>query len=516
MILQLVINFNTGMVKRASVCIGDGASHSDVGTCDCPENQTKYTPVQGAYICVCQKRRSGSICMNTCNEVNQVCLNPPCICSSCTSPLVQNSASSQCVSCQTNDPLSISSGIGCACTANTDPFSQYPNCACKQNYTNIQGRCLCSQQYYQSSDNQSCVLQCNQKEIRFSYDIMNYCLLCSNNQVPNVAKTMCVDRLCNNSFLNQEGTFCVQSCENGQPNANNQCQLCTSFTNLSHFNQSFGQCECDSTANQWYQFPNCQCYENYVIEGSTCVCLLMKAANGFGCVPSCPADQLSNSSSRQCSICSANLVPNSAKNQCVPRTCGSEFLNIAGTYCVTCCLSLEAVPNADRQCVFCPIKISQNQQNCITACPPTQISNHKLCQTCSIDTVPNVYKNSCVSPSSCGSGFLNVARTFCVSSCLTEFGYPSGTRCLLCNNQTQLGVWASFSCTCSSGFGVVGVFPECSCHSSFVQQGALCSCSQKVSSDGSQCLSSRLPSLPRGGGPVLLVSKWHLSEPGLD
>ncbi|CAL6016449.1 VSP [Hexamita inflata] len=355
---------------------------------------------------------------------------------------------------------------------------------------NIQNRCVCTQQYYQSSDNQTCVLQCNQNEIRFSYDIMNYCLLCTNDQVPNVAKTQCVNRSCVNSFLNQEGTFCVESCENGYPNANNQCQTCNSFTNISYFNQILGQCVCDSTANYWYSFPNCQCYENYVIEGSYCICTQMTAADGINCISSCPADQLSNASSRQCSTCGANLVPNSAKDQCVPRTCDPEFLNIAGTFCVPSCLSLEAVPNAARQCVSCPTKISSDKLNCIAACPPTQISNPKLCQTCTGGTVPNVNKNSCVSPSSCGSGFLNVAGTFCVSSCLAEFGYPSGARCLLCNNQTQLGVWASSSCACSSGFGVVGVFPGCSCHLSFVQQGASCFCSQKVSSDGTKCLSS--------------------------
>ncbi|CAL6069229.1 Hypothetical_protein [Hexamita inflata] len=216
----------------------------------------------------------------------------------------------------------------------------------------------------------------------------------------------------------------------------------------------------------------------------------MKAADGVGCVSYCPADQLSNSSSMQCSTCGTNLVPNSAKDLCVPRTCYSEFLNTAGTYCVISCLSLEAITNVYRQCVFCPIKISSDQQNCIAFCPPTQISNPKLCQTCTGGFVPNVNKNACVSPTSCGSGFLNVAGTFCVSSCMAEFAYPSGARCLLCNNQTQLGVWASSSCACSSGFGVVGVFPDCSCHQSFVQHGASCSCSLKVSSDGTQCLSS--------------------------
>ncbi|CAL6074054.1 Growth_factor receptor cysteine-rich domain superfamily [Hexamita inflata] len=447
---------------------------------------TGFSPIIGG--CTCGLRSSSLGCNTTCPE-GQGCSTMPCSCVTCLNPQVQNVDKTMCVSCSSINPLSFykASTSGCVCGSGTN--GAFPNCVCKTEFVASAGMCICPSDKFSSSDLSTCVTECNPNEFKLISGAVRQCMLCSGNNYPSVDKTRCVGSNCQDiGYLNHEGTFCVSSCVSGYPDANRRCQLCATINILGKLQSQ--TCVCDSTADPRYSFPNCQCYSNYVVQGSTCVCLFMKAADGIGCVSSCLAEQLSNSSSMQCQTCSVNLIPNSAKDQCVPRTCYSEFLNTAGTYCVVSCLSLEAVPNASRQCVFCPIKISQDQQNCIAACPPTQISNPKLCQICTYGTVPNVYKNACVSHSSCGSGFLNIAETFCVSSCLTEFGYPSGGRCLQCNNQTQLGVWAQSSCACSSGFGVVGIFPSCYCHPSFVQQGASCSCSQKVSLDGSQCLSS--------------------------
>ncbi|CAL6080872.1 Conserved_hypothetical protein [Hexamita inflata] len=478
-ILQIVMNNN---LKYSSLCQLNGEYYNN--GCYCPTNYTKNGS-DTYYSCSCEKRLANKACADQC-PINQGCNIPPCICSICAYPYVQDVLMQKCVTCAQINNLSHISGTTCICGSGTD--GTFPDCVCKSNFINNNGQCTC-QAIFQSSDNQTCVNQCNYNEIYIIISELKYCVICTNNLFPNIYKTICVNN-CDNWLLSQEGTYCVQSCTNGYPNNDRQCQQCSEFSQLGYLNSFTGICTCASTSDQQYSFPNCQCLPDYIIQNFRCICPLLISVNGSQCISECPLNQFVDNETKQCSICEQNLVPNQAQTRCVSKTCESEYLSIDGNYCITSCLSQEAVPNDARKCVYCAYHISVDGMSCLSSCPLEQLSNMKQCQTCSPNTVPNLSKTTCVSLQLCSPGFLNIEQSFCVSSCSTEYGYPDeNNKCLQCNDRIKLAEWGLSSCQCISGLGVTGSFPNCVCGSTFIQQESVCVCSQKISLDGSQCIS---------------------------
>ncbi|CAL6105912.1 VSP_with INR [Hexamita inflata] len=449
--------------------------------------------------------------------------------SSCASDSSIDGPSNQCVSCASKDPLTQFSSGQCVCVPGASKATSSASCACNQNFSPASGACSCSKKL--SSDGQTCSDKCPAAEVSISG--IAQCSTCGS-KVSNVDQTACVDKTaCSPGYLNQAQTHCVSDCaqDKAAAGSNNQCVSCSSINALS----VFGSSSCVCAPNAVGSMPSCTCNTANGFSGAGCSCPKKLSVDGSVCKDSCPSTEVSISGASQCSTCPQNTIPNVAQDGCVATTgCAPGFLNVAGTFCVSSCASNSSIDGPSNQCVSCaskdPLtqfssgqcvcvpgaskatssascacnqnfspasgacscskKLSSDGQTCSDKCPAAEvsISGNAKCSTCG-SKVSNVDQTACVDKTACSPGYLNQAQTHCVSDCAQDKAAAgSNNQCVSCSSINALSVFGSSSCVCAPN--AVGSMPSCTCNTANGFSGAGCSCSKKLSVDGSVCKDS--------------------------
>ncbi|CAL5987792.1 Conserved_hypothetical protein [Hexamita inflata] len=404
----------------------------------------------------------------------------------------------------------------CDTTLNFKPSKEGSSCVCKKNYI--------------LQDNQ-CNWMCTSTQVILPD--ASACSTCAQNTVPNVAQDGCVGKTsCAPGFLNVAGTFCVSSCsvDSSIEGSSNQCVSCASKDPLSQF--SSGQCVCVSGAARATSSSFCACNQNFTPASGSCSCSKKLSSDGQTCSEKCPIEEVSINNNAQCSTC-ASKVSNVDQTACVDKTgCSPGFLNMAHTHCVSDCAQDKATAGSNNQCVSCSSindlsvfgssscicapnaigsgtscacntangfsgagcscskKLSADGSLCKDSCPTTELylSGASACSTCAQNTVPNVAQDGCVGKTSCAPGFLNVAGTFCVSSCSVDSSIEgSSNQCVSCASKDPLSQFSSGQCVCVSGAARATSSSFCACNQNFTPASGSCSCSKKLSSDGQTC-----------------------------
>ncbi|CAL6020618.1 extracellular_matrix protein [Hexamita inflata] len=315
------------------------------------------------------------------------------------------------------------------------------------------------------------------------------CSSCQTGKVPNVDKSSCVEK-CEIGFLNPVGTFCIEFCTNGYyiDNYNRQCKPCADINPNSIWDTPSQQCKCNEQTIG--NFPDC-------------------------------------------SLCFSGKIPNEYKTECVIQNCGSQFLNIAETECISSCDLEQAVSISGKckpcsyvddlsiwtdtrcECVeysskiqsacscntnfeklgntcVCPQDkyISSDKTQCLEQCPLENIKDGIFCKICSEGKVPNVGKTNCVE-NTCEPSYLNSAGTFCIENCLKEYAPDSNRQCKLCSIVNQYGIWDQNEQKCICGEQIVGVFPVCKLCNEQVQisvySNGKCICGEGTSGEYPKC-----------------------------
>ncbi|CAL6103524.1 VSP_with INR [Hexamita inflata] len=449
--------------------------------------------------------------------------------SSCASDSSIDGPSNQCVSCASKDPLTQFSSGQCVCVPGASKATSSASCACNQNFSPASGACSCSKKL--SSDGQTCSDKCPAAEVSISGNAK--CSTCGS-KVSNVDQTACVDKTaCSPGFLNLAETFCIANCASDKSgvDAQNQCKPCQTINALSVFKDRDTGCSCIPRATGSITSCTCNTAAGFVEPG--CTCSQKISSNGASCEANCPSTEVSISGTSQCSTCPQNTVPNVAQDGCVEKTaCAPGFLNLAQTFCISSCSSQSAGSNSENQCTPCvtldPLssfvvsgcacvpgafgsvpncacrqgfstalnactcsqKISSDWTTCTEKCPSSEVilSGATTCSICS-GQVPNVDQTACVDKTACSPGYLNQAQTHCVSDCAQDKAAAgSNNQCVSCSSINALFVFGSSSCVCAPN--AVGSMPSCTCNTANGFSGAGCSCSKKLSVDGSVCKDS--------------------------
>ncbi|CAL6045391.1 VSP_with INR [Hexamita inflata] len=447
--------------------------------------------------------------------------------SSCASDSSIDGPSNQCVSCASKDPLTQFSSGQCVCVPGASKATSSASCACNQNFSPASGACSCSKKL--SSDGQTCSDKCPAAEVSINGNTQ--CSTCGS-KVSNMDQTACVDKTaCSPGFLNLAETFCIANCASDQSGADvqNQCKPCETINVLSVFKDT--GCSCIPRATGSITSCTCNTAAGFVEPG--CTCSQKISSNGASCEANCPSTEVSISGASQCSICPQNTIPNVAQDGCVEKTaCAPGFLNLAQTFCISSCSSESVGSNSENQCTPCvtldPLssfvvsgcacipaafgsvpncacrqgfltaikactcsqKISSDWTTCTEKCPSSEVflSGATTCSTCS-GQVPNVDQTACVDKTACTPGYLNQAQTHCVSDCAHDKAAAgSNNQCVSCSSINALSVFGSSSCVCAPN--AVGSMPSCTCNTANGFSGAGCSCSKKLSVDGSVCKDS--------------------------
>ncbi|CAL5976388.1 Conserved_hypothetical protein [Hexamita inflata] len=449
----------------------------------------------------------------------------------CVSDCAQDKATAgsnnQCVSCSSINDLSVFGSSSCICAPNA--IGSGTSCACNTANGFTGAGCSCSKKL--SADGSLCKDSCPTTEVYLSG--ASSCSTCAQNTVPNVAQDGCVGKTsCAPGFLNVAGTFCVSSCsvDSSIEGSSNQCVSCASKDPLSQF--SSGQCVCVSGAARATSSSLCACNQNFTPASGSCSCSKKLSSDGQTCSEKCPIEEVSINGNAQCSTC-ASKVSNVDQTVCVDKTgCSPGFLNMAQTHCVSDCAQDKATAGSNNQCVSCSSindlsvfgssscicapnaigsgtscacntangftgagcscskKLSADGSLCKDSCPTTEVylSGASSCSTCAQNTVPNVAQDGCVGKTSCAPGFLNVAGTFCVSSCSVDSSIEgSSNQCVSCASKDPLSQFSSGQCVCVSGAARATSSSLCACNQNFTPASGSCSCSKKLSSDGQTC-----------------------------
>ncbi|CAL6025407.1 Conserved_hypothetical protein [Hexamita inflata] len=145
---------------------------------------------------------------------------------------------------------------------------------------------------------------------------------------------------------------------------------------------------------------------------------------------------------------------------------------------------------ASQEWITCSLKTSSDGTLCQNKCPANEIFSlgATSCSKCPLNQVPNLNQDNCVSKSSCYPGFLNLAGTYCITSCSSESAfYNVNNQCVTCQSLDSLSLFVIDSCKCIFGASKSTPSSPCSCNSGFVTQINACICSKKISSSGNVC-----------------------------
>ncbi|CAL6044837.1 Hypothetical_protein [Hexamita inflata] len=409
----------------------------------------------------------------------------------CAAEQLAGNADFICAKCEYINGLSLWSVDQCKCKQYT--INPFPYCQCADGFQTMAGQCIC---YYIMSGN-NCVTKCPLSQINLN----QVCTSCPG-QFANIAQTACVSD-CTPDFNSADLTHCVKT------------PVCDVNLNFMP-NQVNGVCVCKNS---------------FVNENGVCTCKKYLSSNGKICAETCPNGEISVSNTIQCIICGSNQVANVAQTTCVDKTtCSPGFLNLAETFCIADCATESSGANAQNQCQLCESinalsvfkvsgcsclpratgsatscscntaagfsgpgctcsgKISSDGAVCGASCPAAEVflAGASQCSTCGLGLVPNVDQTACVAKTACAPGFLNLAQTFCISSCLAEFAvFNTDNQCIRCIQIDKLSQFAVDRCEC-------GV-PNCACGVNFTENINKCECAQILSVNQKIC-SDKCPS----------------------
>ncbi|CAL6085983.1 extracellular_matrix protein [Hexamita inflata] len=414
----------------------------------------------------------------------------------------QDSSSGLCAQCPSNQ-LATESGCVQSCSSFAFKYGCYQNCPAG---TVVQGKtCTEPSSISECGSGEYLVLTGMLDGQRF-YNTCEttgpswmYRLVDQNDVQTNVYKAECRGLILPNNDCQELGSpseitnsgWCEEQCEIGeyfQPELQ-ICHECLSdiYDGGLYFERN--GLKCVSSCSKWSlsgtkkicedKFPN------------NCPVWQVISAGQFQCQTSCSSSQFQDG--QVCSSCDPALNKQVDKDSggCLCKS-GYFTLNMPdGSFtCTECDTTLNFKPSKEGSICKCLDNAVYQDNKCIILCTSTQVilPGATSCSTCPQNTIPNVAKDGCVEKTGCAPGFLNVAGTFCVSSCASDSSIDGpSNQCVSCASKDPLTQFSSGQCVCVPGASKATSSASCACNQNFSPASGACSCSKKLSSDGQTC-----------------------------
>ncbi|CAL6045395.1 Domain_of Conserved hypothetical protein function DUF5874 [Hexamita inflata] len=414
----------------------------------------------------------------------------------------QDSSSGLCAQCPSNQ-LATESGCVQSCSSFAFKYGCYQNCPAG---TVVQGKtCTEPSSISECGSGEYLVLTGMLDGQRF-YNTCEttgpswmYRIVGQNNVQTNVYKAECRGLILPNNDCQEAGSpseitnsgWCEEQCEIGeyfQPELQ-ICHECLSdiYDGGLYFERN--GLKCVSSCSKWSlsgtkkicedKFPN------------NCPVWQVISAGQFQCQTSCSSSQFQDG--QVCSSCDPALNKQVDKDSggCLCKS-GYFTLNMPdGSFtCTECDTTLNFKPSKEDSTCKCLDNAVYQNNKCIILCTSTQVilPGATSCSTCPQNTIPNVAQDGCVEKTGCAPGFLNVAGTFCVSSCASDSSIDGpSNQCVSCASKDPLTQFSSGQCVCVPGASKATSSASCACNQNFSPASGACSCSKKLSSDGQTC-----------------------------
>ncbi|CAL6029697.1 High_cysteine protein [Hexamita inflata] len=267
------------------------------------------------------------------------------------------------------------------------------------------------------------------------------------------------------SFVNLAGTSCVTSCGANTQTISGACACTTNNYIKVDKSGCVSDCKNDdaSVLNIAGTFCVQLCTPGFVnLAGTQCVASCgtdLITISNRGCITQTGCGSIANARigraefNQQC-VCQYGYFISKDLQQCVPTCSAGEYINIAGTTCVSSCGSG---------------KINLNGLNCVSACGSGSVSKNGVC-VCALNKYLSVDKQRCVA--NCQSedaSYLNMAKTACETTCGSGYLGIDGVSCqAACYASGQLLDITRKYCLSTCDLGQYNVSNECVCRPGFI------------------------------------------------
>ncbi|CAL6045799.1 Conserved_hypothetical protein [Hexamita inflata] len=456
--------------RKGSKCVKSCSKYSIDGQAKiCEDNNPMNCPLwqvmaAGSYLCLkacgAQQFQDGQVC-SSCNPLNSQVDKVTGLCKCAANFFIKNlpDGSSTCTECD-----------------NSLHFQD----------SKVNGVCICQAGYQFANSKCAPNVNCPLTQI-FQGGV---CSDCPQNQYATALQDACVSN-CSPNYLNQAGTYCVSTCWPGTFGHDGSCkidcpyntlidsasQTCVAsciFYRITMVGSSVGPfCQTDTCLD--FLFINDQYHQT--VNGCFSTCPPGQFGYNKHCYQKCPINTLLDSNRLSCvdscSFYRITTIGSSVGAVCQSDTC-QDFLYVndqyhssvngcfgtcpSGTYstriktCVKDCSIFDNYPNPTYCetpgsptcqyyinipnittisicCSTCPD--FYNGYQCVKNCELSQTIQGKVCSNCPQYQIPNANQDACMSNSSCSPKYLNLAGTYCVSTCSQFYdGFQCASFCV--------------------------------------------------------------------------------------